>query len=773
MPSTQNTHSLQSAQSTSFQSLKLAQNDNNLALSSFKLSQNAPDSSKAQLAQHSNNATLKALRLADNTDSAQSADSSTAQHLESSQESATDSSIEQSVNLGTITTTASPFDLDLSVESKNVLVIEKEDLQEKGFANLEQALEQQPFITFVDTGFGRNIDIRGQGKDANRAVKIMLNRVPLNSLDVISGVANFNSINLEDVESIEVIPGGGAVLYGSGTRGGVVNIVTKKPTKDFLKFNLKGTSGEAKGLQGGTISISGGKALGSRVFLNASISTNYIPGPRNTGVNEPFLPQGYLNYTATNPWANPSDDYLKGWYANCPKDPAYIDSTGKAWYYSCLQYHGGTKQGDYMQNVAISLGLQVDISEKQKLDINVNYAHTWLSRPSERMETWAVRCEPNPRFTAGGTTQPFTCTRNAKDANGTIIAGMWLQMTNTELKQWRYTASDSLSKMQNDSLQVSANYTLVPNEAWNFQALTYYNMNLIHYGFYGQPNGFGYTSLDGSKFLNHLIGLNLKAKYQVPKNMLILGLDNAWGYSARKALVNVDLETFGLIMDTYALNTAQKASISPYIYNSVHITDRFDINAGARIEYSYYRVTNAQSIKTFCDPSAIGWGASLCGGLANTIRYASTPDFDKRTNRLAYALDFSPNFKYSSTGSVYAKGELGFISPSPFQMIDADPDSEANQISQYGVVSNLLINTYNDLKPERYITAEAGIRDYFVYNDMHIDISGSVYYTHTFDEIFLNQTSGSLSYVYRNLGETSRIGFEINSMQTIGRAAFE
>ena len=35
-------------------------------------------------------------------------------------------------------------------------------------------------------------------------------------------------VPIEDIERVEIIPGGGSVLYGSGTSGGVINIITKK-----------------------------------------------------------------------------------------------------------------------------------------------------------------------------------------------------------------------------------------------------------------------------------------------------------------------------------------------------------------------------------------------------------------------------------------------------------------------------------------------------------------------------------------------------------------
>ena len=49
------------------------------------------------------------------------------------------------------------------------------------------------------------------------------------------GTLPINTISLNSIEKIEIIPGGGTVLNGSGSSGGVVNIITKSSSrKDFL-----------------------------------------------------------------------------------------------------------------------------------------------------------------------------------------------------------------------------------------------------------------------------------------------------------------------------------------------------------------------------------------------------------------------------------------------------------------------------------------------------------------------------------------------------------
>lgn len=62
--------------------------------------------------------------------------------------------------------------------------------------------------------------MRGQGNKSNIAVKVMIDGRAINVLDNSHGVTPLDSINLDNVERIEIIPGGGSVLYGSGTRGG-------------------------------------------------------------------------------------------------------------------------------------------------------------------------------------------------------------------------------------------------------------------------------------------------------------------------------------------------------------------------------------------------------------------------------------------------------------------------------------------------------------------------------------------------------------------------
>ena len=85
-----------------------------------------------------------------------------------------------------------------------------------------------PFVGLANVGLGSNLDLRGQGNRANTSVQVLINGIYSNMLDSSHGVTPLNTLSPASIESIEILPGGGAVMYGNGTRGGVVNIITQR-----------------------------------------------------------------------------------------------------------------------------------------------------------------------------------------------------------------------------------------------------------------------------------------------------------------------------------------------------------------------------------------------------------------------------------------------------------------------------------------------------------------------------------------------------------------
>ncbi|MGL5575933.1 TonB-dependent receptor plug domain-containing protein, partial [Cetobacterium sp.] len=110
------------------------------------------------------------------------------------------------------------------VESKNTTIITQEKIQEKKYENVEAILREAPGVIVQNTAFGPRIDMRGSGEKSLSRVKVMVDGISINPTEESMASLPINSIPVESIKKIEIIPGGGATLYGSGTVGGVINI---------------------------------------------------------------------------------------------------------------------------------------------------------------------------------------------------------------------------------------------------------------------------------------------------------------------------------------------------------------------------------------------------------------------------------------------------------------------------------------------------------------------------------------------------------------------
>lgn len=117
-------------------------------------------------------------------------------------------------------------------QSKSITVIDRQAILNAPSNSLIDLLAREANISLRSyTGNDKygGIDIRGMGDSFSSNVLILVDGVRLNAPDL-SG-ADLSTLSLGQIERIEVIRGGGGVLYGDGAVGGVVNIVTRKASK--------------------------------------------------------------------------------------------------------------------------------------------------------------------------------------------------------------------------------------------------------------------------------------------------------------------------------------------------------------------------------------------------------------------------------------------------------------------------------------------------------------------------------------------------------------
>jgi vitamin B12 transporter len=109
-------------------------------------------------------------------------------------------------------------------------VIEKGEIERRAAPDLATLLEETLDMGITRYGaYGNQTEINIRGFDTER-IAILIDGVPANSPR--SGEFDVSSINLADVERIEVVYGGSDTKYNvSGALGGVINIITKKRNK--------------------------------------------------------------------------------------------------------------------------------------------------------------------------------------------------------------------------------------------------------------------------------------------------------------------------------------------------------------------------------------------------------------------------------------------------------------------------------------------------------------------------------------------------------------
>ena len=144
---------------------------------------------------------------------------------------------EQVFTLDPMIVTAQGFETkDLDTPAA-VEVYDVKRIEESGANNAFDVLQNTLGVTVQSQGFNgaamgtmtSKIMIRG----AQVGTLVLLNGVPMN----MDGKYNLEDIPSGAIEKIEVVRGGGSVLYGSEATGGVINIITKKKINNKVKFS--------------------------------------------------------------------------------------------------------------------------------------------------------------------------------------------------------------------------------------------------------------------------------------------------------------------------------------------------------------------------------------------------------------------------------------------------------------------------------------------------------------------------------------------------------
>ncbi|RDU52603.1 TonB-dependent receptor [Helicobacter sp. MIT 00-7814] len=575
----------------------------------------------------------------------------------------------ESARLNKVTATASIMRSKLDELNRNVYTIDRDLIEDKGYKSTEEIFRYTPFVGITNTGLGSNLDLRGQGNKANTNVSVLINGIYSNMLDSSHGVTPLNTLSPNAIESIEILPGGGAVLYGNGTRGGVVNIITQR------RFD--------------------------KPYFNAGIS--YSDVVSSTGDS----------YNADAKFGTKIGDST-----HISIGAAYIN-------------RGGPRIGDRTTGAQANFALLHDFTPGHTLSFDIDYF------------TGKIKTTPNNSFMDNAT--PSKADRLTK-GNGEL---------NNEQQRLDVSLGYVGQITQNSKLDIKAFYHL--NKIDYVDSVTI--LSSYRAGMFNTTNAAADQS--GSLFDDQKAGLIAKYDLTHTNGRFLVGFESVYNrgkrvmnqYITAAGSTTMNQQTIPFVYDhtIYIPFTGTKWTNSLFALEKYDFTERFSLTGGARYENAQYSidVTNDQYGQVVMTTGQTERTQVTSNAIATTSYSKNLSNF---------ALELTPNYKYSDTGNVYAKFEKGYFSPSPNSLLrragSTAPSQQATNPSRYEATN---------LKQEDYYTFELGLKDFWA---DRVVFSASLFYTLTNNEFYTIGNAHSVGGVeYGNFDATTRMGLEVFSEQ--------
>jgi vitamin B12 transporter len=110
----------------------------------------------------------------------------------------------------------------------NITVITSEDIEEKGYQTVAQAINTLAGISVTNSGgLGQQTSFFVRGMDSGK-VLVLIDGMRLNDPSTTNGTALLDSLTTTNIQQIEVLKGGSSSIWGSNASAGVINIITKE-----------------------------------------------------------------------------------------------------------------------------------------------------------------------------------------------------------------------------------------------------------------------------------------------------------------------------------------------------------------------------------------------------------------------------------------------------------------------------------------------------------------------------------------------------------------
>ena len=338
------------------------------------------------------------------------------------------------VTTADINVTAQGYEKETLMTPADTTVYTAEELKKTGARDVISALKFKNGVHFTNMGPDGQTWITGNAGTNLRGVEngtlVLIDGVPAS----FNNVSHLDMMSLDAVERVEVVKGGGSVLYGSEAFGGVVNVITKAAYKNTVRvaagdrgqrdyaatINLGkvgiavsrsyyGQTGNLTDTRGNLIingvstpyAIGFGKSRKDHVNLTYKISDelrlSYMYSGKNHSIHYNDMAGGllkYFKYDDDEHFANLNYQGAKGWSGNVYynyrsiSNPDYfiVNSSVVEWEKSHHHHYGAEVKKVWKDDVSTTL---VGLSAKRQTYVNENQKYNNSSNSAGTVKPYA------------------------------------------------------------------------------------------------------------------------------------------------------------------------------------------------------------------------------------------------------------------------------------------------------------------------------------------------------------------------------------------------
>ena len=523
----------------------------------------------------------------------------------------------------------------------------------RGARDTESALRYIPFVTITNTaGFGQAFDFRSQGRVSANGVKFFINGIAANPLDNYYGFMPINSVLPNLIQEIKVYPGSGAVLYGSGAKGAVLDIITSKRQKPYylVGAGYVNTTGGDNSYYG----VAQAAEKFGAVRLNAGLGYSQKGGPReddNTQSIQAVLGADYELFLGSSIFADV--DFYNGKIKSTPYN-------------------------SFWDTVSIEARITAEnaTQEAQKAPI--------------ALATKPIDPEQTNRSTKG---------------DGEI-----------QSKQTRLTASlGYTSEVTRDLKWELLGFFALDNRKYDIYTARIPFYQYGDKTFTGTGEKSNIADQSGSQFNEMKFGGKFKANLRHNNGEFLFGIDSYYEKAKRNAKQNLQSASIDpdIMYSGILVNIDNTLNLSKWT-NALYGVERYDFNnffsiaGGLRYEMTKYRSES--------DDYVYARNKNINANGSEQTNYKETKDPAIPSKSLKqdtgnFVFELAPAIRYSDTGVVYARYERGYTTLPPYAMSDRKGNINIDATSQNAFSHNF---TYEDtnLKDETYNTYELGWKEF-------------------------------------------------------------